>query len=381
MTVAIRVELGVRGYDVLVGRGVLDQAGHVAARAEGARQAVVVTQPPVAERYAGPVRDALTRAGLDATIVTVEDGEAAKSLATLEQLYAHLAGLAFGRRDVVVAVGGGVVGDLAGFLAATWHRGVPVIQVPTTLLAQVDAAIGGKTGVNLVDGKNLVGAFHQPLGVVADVDVLTTLPSRQVVAGLAEVVKCGLIRDPAILDVLETAATSRAGPAGESGPAGADLVRDLDLTAELVRRAAAVKAAVVGADEREAGERAHLNLGHTVGHALEAVTGYRRLQHGEAVAVGTCVALRLGRRMGLTPPELVARAERLLRALGLPTRAPPVDRARLWDALVRDKKSRGQVRFVLLEDLARCVVISPPPDAVDAVLDEVIESTGGPPPG
>ncbi|MBW3621646.1 MAG: 3-dehydroquinate synthase, partial [Actinobacteria bacterium] len=225
-------------------------------------------------------------------------------------------------------------------------------------LAQVDAAIGGKTGVNLPEGKNLVGAFHQPVGVVADVATLATLPERERLAGLGEVVKYGLIRDPAILDLLE--ADPAAARAGEP-----------DLLAELVRRSAAVKAAVVAADERESGERAHLNLGHTYGHAVEALTGYAEVLHGEAVAIGTCAALRLGVHAGVTPPALVERTERLLGELGLPTRAPRLDREAVWTTMARDKKADDGVRFVLLEDLGRCTVTTPDRAHVDRAIDEV----------
>ncbi|MBW3578283.1 MAG: 3-dehydroquinate synthase [Actinobacteria bacterium] len=375
MTATVRVDLGARGYDVSVGRAILHEVGAVATGLDGARRAVIVTQPRVARHYADPVRAALAGAGLEVHTAVVDDGEQAKSLATLGRLYTELARLPLGRRDVVVALGGGVVGDLAGFLAATWHRGVAVIQVPTTLLAQVDAAVGGKTAINLTEGKNLVGAFHQPVAVVADVATLATLPPRELAAGLAEVAKYGLIRDPTILELLE------ADP-------DAALAGDPDLLGELVRRSVAVKAAVVAADEREADERAHLNLGHTYGHAVEAVTGYRRYLHGEAVALGTCVALRLGCLLDLTPRQLVDRAEAVLDRLGLPTRAPQLDRAAVWAAMGRDKKAvggprldeivgdaaqegRGGVTFVLLEGLARCTLRTPPAGAVDAAIDEI----------
>ncbi|MDP8962139.1 MAG: 3-dehydroquinate synthase [Actinomycetota bacterium] len=353
----VRVDLDERAYDVVIGRGVLaDLARHVPLPV-GARRVAIVTQPPVG-RYAAPVRAALAAAGLEVHELTVPDGEQAKDVAVLGRLYRALARIPLGRGDLIFAVGGGVVGDLAGFLAATWHRGVPVVQVPTTLLGQVDAAIGGKTGVNLPEGKNLVGAFHQPLAVIADVEALATLPPRERIAGLAEVVKYGLIRDPVILELLE------ADPAGAVG-------WDPTLLEELVGRSAAVKARVVAADEREFGQRSHLNLGHTHGHAIEAVTGYTRYLHGEAVAIGICTALRLGARIGLGPRALVERTEALLCRLGLPVRTPPLDRAALWSAMGRDKKAQGGVRFVLLEELARPTLMTPPPDAIDAAIAEV----------
>ncbi|MDQ3931321.1 MAG: 3-dehydroquinate synthase [Actinomycetota bacterium] len=353
----VRVDLDERGYGVMIGRGVLvDLARHVLLPV-GTRRAVVVTQPPVS-RYAASVRAALVAAGLEVHELVVPDGEQAKDLAVLGSLYRELARIPLARRDLIFAIGGGVVGDLAGFLAATWHRGVPVVQVPTTLLAQVDAAIGGKTAVNLPEGKNLVGAFHQPLAVVADIEALATLPPRELVAGLAEVVKYGLIRDPVILELLE------ADPTGACGG-------DLALLEELVLRSVAVKAEVVADDEREFGQRSHLNFGHTYGHAVEAVTGYTRYLHGEAVALGICTALRLGARIGFGPTALVERAEALLCSLGLPVRTQPLDRAAVWSAMGRDKKAQGGVRFVLLEELARPALVTPAPDAVDAAIDEV----------
>ncbi|MDQ4129765.1 MAG: 3-dehydroquinate synthase [Actinomycetota bacterium] len=358
----VRIDLAERGYDVMVGKGLVANLARHVRLPDRARRAVIVTQPPVAGRYAAQVRVALSGAGLDVHELIVPDGEQAKDVTVLANLYSSLARIPLGRADVIFAVGGGVVGDLAGFLAATWHRGVGLVLVPTTLVGQVDAAIGGKTAINLPEGKNLVGAFHQPLAVVADVDALATLPRRQLVAGLAEVVKYGLIADPAILDILEANPNVAAG--GEDG-----------MLERLVVRSVAVKAAVVAEDERETGRRSHLNFGHTYGHAMEAVTGYTRFLHGEAVAVGTCVALRLGAHIGLTPPGLVERGEALLRGLGLPVSIPPLDRRSIWAAMRRDKKAQGDVRFVLLEGLARPVLATPPTAAVDAAMDEVETAT------
>ena len=254
-----------------------------------------------------------------------------------------------------------MVGDLAGFAAASFNRGVAVLQVPTTLLAQVDAAIGGKTGINLPQGKNLVGAFHQPVGVVCDVAMLATLPGRVHTEGFGAIVKYGLSHDPTILHLLE----ERVGGRGSG-------IDDPLLLEELVRRSIAVKAAVVATDEREGGERAFLNLGHTYGHAIEALTGYDLVLHGEAVAMGLVLALRLGVRLGLTPVEVADRGERLLERVGLPVRPPVLDREQVWATMRRDKKAgRDEVRFVLLEDAGRCVLTTPPAAEVDAVIDEL----------
>jgi 3-dehydroquinate synthase len=294
----------------------------------------VVTTEPVARHHLRPVTDALADHGLAVHTRTVVDGEQAKSLDVLGQLYGWLADIPLGRDDVVVALGGGVVGDLAGFLAATWHRGVAVVQLPTTVLAQVDAAIGGKTAVNLPVGKNLVGAFHQPLVVVADTATLTTLPPRELRAGLAEVIKCGFIRDPVILEQLDR------DPAAATDPRSG-------LLAELIRRSAAVKAQVVAADVRERGERALLNYGHTLGHAIETLTGYERYRHGEAVGLGMRFCAHVAELAGVAEPGLEERTTALLAAVGLPTTLDPLDADAVWAVMERDKKARDGIRLVL----------------------------------
>ena len=358
----IEVPLAERAYDVVVGSrflDVLDQ--HLRVPAAASRAVVVTQEPIVAAGHVEPVEAALRRAGLDVHRREVPDGESAKDVEVLADLWRSFAEVPLTRSDLVVAVGGGVVGDLAGFAAASFNRGVAVLQVPTTLLAQVDAAIGGKTGINLPQGKNLVGAFHQPVGVACDVEVLSTLPRRVRIEGFGEVVKYGLSHDPTILHLLE----ERLG----GGAAGVD---DPLLLEELVRRSVAVKAAVVGADEREGGERAFLNLGHTYGHAVESLTGYDLVLHGEAVAMGLVLALRLGVRLGLTPAGVADRGERLLERVGLPIRPPVLDRDAVWATMRRDKKAgAGEVRFVLLEDAGHCVLQTPPVAEVDAVIDEL----------
>jgi 3-dehydroquinate synthase len=359
----IEVPLGDRAYEIVVGSRLLGDLDSAVSLPEGASRALVVTQAPVvAAGHVAPVEAALRRAGVEVVRHEVPDGERAKDVEVLAGLWQACAEVPLTRSDVIIAVGGGVVGDLAGFAAASFNRGIAVMQVPTTLLAQVDAAIGGKTGINLPQGKNLVGAFHQPTAVVCDVDTLRTLPERVRVEGMGEVVKYGLIRDPSILHLLE----ERLG-----GPAGAGSgVADPLLLEELVRRSAAVKAAVVAADEREGGERAHLNLGHTFGHAVETLTGYDQVLHGEAVAIGTVMALRLGVLRGRTPQGLADRAERLLERLGLPVRPPVLDRDAVWEVMRRDKKAgRDGVRFVLVAEPGECLVEVPPAPLVDAVID------------
>lgn len=330
----IHVAVPGAGYDVLVGPGLLDRLADLLPVPPHARQAVLVTNPTVAERYGAPVRAALAARDLDVVDVPVPDGEEAKTLGTLESAYHRLAAARVGRDDLVVTLGGGVVTDLGGFLAGTWHRGVPVVHLATTLLGQVDAAVGGKAGVNLAAGKNLVGVFHQPAAVVCDTGTLATLPLRERRGGLGEVVKYGFIADPVVLELLE------------SDPAAA-LAGDPAVLTEVVRRGVAVKARVVAADERESGERALLNYGHTFAHAIETVTGYGVYGHGEAVALGMVAAARTAERLGVADEALTARTVALLEPLGLPVGGIDADPEALWDAMTRDKKARGGVRLVL----------------------------------
>jgi 3-dehydroquinate synthase len=356
----VEVELPGRSYPILIGRGWLDQVAQQVPLPKDASRVLLVTQEPVEDAgHVVPVIDSFERAGLEVHRYDVPDGEPAKSTGVLRELWEACAEAPLTRDDLIVGVGGGVVGDLAGFAAATWNRGIAVLQVPTTLLAQVDSAIGGKTGINLPQGKNLVGAFHQPLAVASDVDVLTTLPERVRLEGFGEVIKYGLIRDPEVLDLIEAdPSAARAG--------------DPALLDELVARSASVKASVVAADELEGGVRAHLNLGHTYGHVLESLSGYGVMLHGEAVAIGTVVALRLGVRMGRTPVEVAERGERVLEAVGLPVRSPQLDRQQVWKVMGRDKKAgRSGVRFVVLDGLGAPAVVVPERAHLNAVLDEL----------
>ncbi|HUH07194.1 MAG TPA: 3-dehydroquinate synthase [Egibacteraceae bacterium] len=352
----IKVALPGSPYDVVVGAGALDALGELAALPQAATRVALVTSPAVGALYAARAASALERDGRSIETIEISDGEDAKTLQTLERLYHRFAGIPLRRSDAVVALGGGVIGDLAGFAAATWNRGVALVQVPTTLLAQVDAAIGGKTGVNLPEGKNLVGAFHQPIAVIADTATLETLPARERRAGLGEIIKCGFILDPAILDLVERRPTDAVDGAQ-------------DLLTELVVRSVAVKARIVAADEREGGERAVLNYGHTVGHAIEALTGYDTYRHGEAVALGMVFAARLGERMGISQTGLAQRTETVLRAVGLPTGGVRLDPAEVWRLLARDKKTRAGARFVLCTEPGKTSVVdAPESQLVDEVL-------------
>ena len=355
----LEVELDGRDYQIVVGEGLLDDLGAQVPLPLHARRALLVTQAPlVAHGHVARVLDGLRIAGLEVRVHEVPDGEVAKSPTVLADLWEACAAWPLGRDDLVVAVGGGVVGDLAGFLAATWMRGVALLQVPTTLLAMVDASIGGKTGINLASGKNLVGAFHQPIAVAADPTVLSTLPERLRIEGSAEIVKAALIADVTLLERIER---------------DPDGIRHGDalLLHALILRAAAIKARVVASDEREAGERAHLNLGHTYGHVLETLTGYGTFLHGEAVSVGLVVALEVGVELGITPEPVVRRTRACLEAVGLPTAVPVLARDAVHATMARDKKARDGVRMVLLEDLASPTLVPVSPAVLDTVLDRL----------
>ncbi|UNX56383.1 3-dehydroquinate synthase [Georgenia sp. TF02-10] len=348
---------GAAPYDVFVGRG-LD--GAVAELVGDAARRVLLAHPAALAGRAATLAQHLEQGGRTVLRQVLPDAEAAKTAAVVQGCWDLLGEHRFGREDVVVALGGGATTDVAGFVAATWLRGVRLVNVPTTLLGMVDAAVGGKTGINTAHGKNLVGAFHPPAGVVCDLDALTTLPAPDLRAGLAEVVKCGFIADPQILRLVEAD-----GGAAAQDP-GSPVLR------ELVERAVAVKARVVGEDLREAGLREILNYGHTFGHAVERVEGYR-WRHGDAVAVGMVFVAELARAAGLLGEDLVARHRAVLTMLGLPTAYPGGDRARLLEAMRHDKKVRGDaLRFVVLTDVgAPQVFRDPTPDQLAAAFAAV----------
>ncbi len=347
---AVTVGLAERSYDILVGPGLLATAGkHIAAVQQGRALTAVVTDETVAARHLPTFAAALDKAGVKHVTQIVAPGESSKSFPVLAELCSTLLAAGVERQSTIIALGGGVVGDLAGFASAILLRGTQYVQVPTTLLAQVDSSVGGKTGIDMPEGKNLVGAFHQPRLVLADTNVLDTLPRRELLAGYAEVVKYGLIGDAAFFTWLE-----EHGPAViEGGPA----------RIEAVVRSCRHKAAVVAADERESGQRALLNLGHTFGHALEAETGYTgELLHGEAVAIGMALAFDLSARLGLCPLADAARVHNHLAAIGLPT-GPDHVPGRLWNVdrllghMAKDKKVRdGMLTLVLVRGIGQAFV-------------------------
>jgi len=338
----LQVALGGRSYPIRVGAGLLSRAGAWTGFLRG-RHVLLVTDANVARHHLAAVEAAL--AGRELAVEVLPPGEQEKNWARLGALLERLAALGASRDATVVALGGGVVGDLAGFAAACWMRGVDFLQLPTTLLAMVDSAVGGKTAVNLPQGKNLAGAFHQPVAVVADTDTLATLPERELRAGLAEVVKYAAIRDRAFMDWLEQSADAL-------------LARDPRALATAITTSCRHKAGIVARDETEQGERALLNFGHSFGHALEAVAGYGTLLHGEAVAIGMALAARLSARLGLAPEADALRLSALLERFGLPVAIPPgLAPKALLAAMRLDKKNRsGELRLVLWRGLGHAML-------------------------
>ncbi len=332
-------------YEVHVGSGVLGALPDLV----GTAARVAIVHQGAVRALAESARNALV--GRDVHLIAVPDGEPAKTLEVAGTCWDALGAAGFTRSDVIVGLGGGACTDLAGWVAAAWLRGVRVVHVPTTLVGMVDAAVGGKTGINTARGKNLVGAFHPPAGVLCDLDVLATLPPADYAAGLAEVVKCGFIADPAILDLVE------ADPAAAARPASA-------VERELVERTVRVKARVVGADLTEQGVREILNYGHTLGHAIERAEGYR-WRHGDAVSVGLVYAAALGRRLGRLDDATADRHRAVLAALGLPTTYRRAAFDELLDTMRIDKKARGaRIRFIVLDGLAAPVAVDDPDPAV-----------------
>ena len=331
-------------YDVVVGRGLL--AGLPALLGERVKRVLVVH--PRALRLTGDaVREELSTAGFTALTAEIPDAEEGKHIEVASFCWQVLGQNDFTRSDAIVAVGGGAVTDLAGFVAATWLRGIKVIHMPTSLLGMVDAAVGGKTGINTAEGKNLVGAFHPPAGVLADLDTLDTLPRNEIISGMAEVIKCGFIADPAILDLVEK------DPAAVSDPRS-------EVLRELIERAIAVKARVVSEDLKEAGQREILNYGHTLGHAIELAERYS-WRHGAAVSVGMMFAAELSRSVGRLSDADADRHRNILESLGLPTSYRRDRWQALLDGMRRDKKSRGDLlRFVVLDGVARPGILDVP---------------------
>ncbi len=332
----LRVELGERSYDIHIGAGVIGELGGAVKAMGAGTKVTVVSSYAIFPLYGGRVMDSLREAGLFPTSILVPDGEETKSMHWAEYLLTEMLKLKLDRRSVVVALGGGVIGDLTGFVASLYMRGIRFVQVPTTLLSQVDSSVGGKTGVNHPLGKNLIGAFWQPSLVLADTETLSSLPRREFVSGMGEVIKYGIIRDREFFESLR---------------ARHDSIMELqpDALAAIIRRSCEIKAEVVGADERESGLRAILNFGHTIGHAIENATGYGRYLHGEAVSIGMAAESRLAAAVGIMPASDSGEVTELAALYGLPSEVPPeLDRNRMLSAMEIDKKTlQGRIRFVL----------------------------------
>jgi 3-dehydroquinate synthase len=352
----LTVELGSRSYPILIGAGLLARADLLGQHVPG-RDILLVSNTTV-----GPLYSAALRQGLGERRVveaTLPDGESHKNLGTVSRILDVLVANRFARDSTVVALGGGVVGDMAGFAAACYQRGVAYVQVPTTLLAQVDSSVGGKTGVNHPGGKNLIGAFHQPSAVIADTDTLKTLPARELRAGLAEVIKYGLICDEALFAWLEANMEKL-------------LAHDAEALTHIIRRSCEIKAEIVGRDEREQGDRALLNLGHTFGHALESVTGYTRWLHGEAVGAGLLMAATMSCESGLMPAASVERLRKLLERTGLPTEARDLSADNVLEHMRIDKKVKsGRIRLVLMRGIGGSFVTA---EYADAALRRTLEA-------
>jgi 3-dehydroquinate synthase len=358
----IMVELGERTYPIYIAQGLIERVGPLLReRLPSARRSIVVTSEVIHKIHGRALTKSLDEAGVDVGVALVPDGEEAKSWSSADVLIGELLERGLDRLSIVVAFGGGTVGDLSGFVASIFLRGVSLIQVPTSLLAQVDSSIGGKVAINHPKGKNLIGSFHQPAFVVSDPNLLGTLPRRELLSGLGEIVKHGMIADQDLFKYIEVD--------------GEKLVNaDPEALTHVVRRSAVIKARLVGLDERDTkGIRAILNYGHTVGHALETLLGIK-LRHGEAVAIGMCVAACISERMGFIEKEDVVRQKQLLERLGFELEPPPFDASRLIEVMHRDKKVEGKsIRFVLPTGIGKQPVLMTVPDHL---ISQILEDEG-----
>ena len=358
----VQVSLGHRSYAIKIGAGLLACLGRECQRLKAGQRCAIITDLNVSQRFAKPAVNSLVNAGFLPALIVVPAGETAKSLKTVRTCYDQLAAHRLERKSLIIALGGGVVGDLAGFVAATYLRGIPFVQAPTTLLAQVDSSIGGKVGVNLRAGKNLVGAFYQPQLVLCDLDTLGTLPEREFRAGLAEVIKYGVIYDTGLFARLERALPKL-------------MKRDRKILASVVARCCEIKAEIVSRDETESGLRSILNFGHTIGHAIENISGYGKILHGEAIAIGQVAAARLSQKVSGLPGRDAKRIQNLFRRAGLPARIRlnSAQREKLFAAMRLDKKvSGGEIKFVLASPIGRAIC-GPhvPENLIRQALDEI----------
>ena len=334
----LKIDLADRSYNILIGRNLLPRLGDHLSHLKSARRALVVTNPAINPLYGKAVSEGLQSAGLAVECVEIPEGETHKTLQDAQTVYNHLIANQYDRNTLLVALGGGVIGDLTGFVAATFLRGVSYIQVPTTLLSQVDSSVGGKTAVNHPQGKNLIGAFYQPRLVAIDLDTLSSLPADEFRAGMAEVIKYGVIADPELFAFLEKNSEKI-------------LAKDTDCLAAIIETSCAIKARVVEQDERESSYRMILNFGHTLGHAIEALTHYSRYKHGEAVAIGMVYAAKLSRQLGHCSADVVGQIAAQVERFGLPSGLPEFSAADYIETLYRDKKVHDKnIRFILVKD-------------------------------
>jgi len=353
----LSIDLGDRSYDIRVGRRLLQQAGAWVTEITNPSRVVVITHPSINRLYGEKLSAGFSSAKVPIHCIEVPEGERSKSLQQAEKIYDRLLEWKCDRQTVLVALGGGVIGDLTGFVAATYVRGVPFIQIPTTVLAQVDSSVGGKTAVNHPRGKNMIGAFYQPKLVVADLETLESLPEKEFKAGLAEIIKYGVIEDAALFHYLENETQKI-------------LAHDDTALAHIVATSCAIKAKVVEKDERESHYRMVLNFGHTVGHAIESLTGYSSFIHGEAVAIGMVIAAKLSQAMGYCSVDVPRRIANLIEAFGLPTRLPNLQAEDIIQSIYLDKKTaHKKIRFILVKEIGSIEIVD---DVAESLITEAL---------
>jgi 3-dehydroquinate synthase len=357
----LNIDLDERSYDILLGSGLLDRVGELLSEVLQPSRIILVTHPSLFQLYGDKVLAGFKKQGWTTDIIEVPEGETSKSLHQANIIYDRLLDFNCDRKSVLIALGGGVIGDLTGFVAATYQRGIPFIQVPTTLLSQVDSSVGGKTAVNHPKGKNMIGAFYQPRLVIADLDTLQTLPQKEFRAGLAEIIKYGVISDATLFDYLES---------------NADKILRLDneCLAHIIKTSCAIKAKVVEKDERESHYRMILNFGHTLGHAIEALTGYSQFIHGEAVAIGMIYAAKLSQQSETCQEEVPKRICELVKKCGLPNQWPDLDSQEVIESLYHDKKTmNNKIKFILVKEIGSVEIVEdmPETDILKMLLSKV----------
>ncbi|MEC7640795.1 MAG: 3-dehydroquinate synthase [Nitrospinota bacterium] len=355
----LNIDLGERSYEILIGQGLLAQTGTLLCQAVSASKGVIITHPAINSLYGEKVAASLRQAKVKVDCIEVPEGEDHKSLAEAEKVFGKLLQFNCDRKTVLVALGGGVIGDITGFVAATFMRGIPFIQVPTTLLAQVDSSVGGKTAVNHSLGKNMIGAFYQPKRVIIDLDTLKTLPEEEFRAGLAEVIKYGVIADGDLFDYLDQQAENI-------------LQMDAACLEHIVETSCAIKTQVVQKDEKENRHRMILNFGHTLGHAIEALTNYKKYKHGEAIAIGMVFAAKVSREMGRCPEMVCQRLTDLVEKFGLPSKLPDFQADRLIESMRLDKKTHNEkIRFILTKEIGSIEIVD---QISESVLKKILEN-------